>query len=137
MVTAHFFEVVLIKGAVDDATVVAGGALGLHSTRVAGCRVSPIDYLFLGVLGLATREALPLRTAVGVLLRIVGERALPEERGPAIEIGQGEERPDPGVLNRHDVLNRAVGRVAGDLSGTQLAAEADPPQQVAQRHVLP
>src|SRR5215218_6210510 len=73
VVAADFVEVLGVEGAVDDAAVIAGGALGLHRTRVAGRRVGTVDDLVLGVLGLATREELPLRAAVGILPRIVGE----------------------------------------------------------------
>ena len=42
----------------------------------------------------------------------------------------------PASSSGDDVLDRAVGRVAGHLVRPELAPEADPPEQVAQRHVL-
>ena len=42
----------------------------------------------------------------------------------------------PASSSGDDVLDRAVGGVAGHLAGPELAAEADPPEQVPQRHVL-
>jgi hypothetical protein len=46
MVAPDLLQVVRIEGAVDDAAVVAGRALGLDRARVAGRRVGPIDDLF-------------------------------------------------------------------------------------------
>ncbi len=43
----------------------------------------------------------------------------------------------PASSTAHDVLQCAVGRIAGHLPGTQLPAEADPPQQVQHGQVLP
>ena len=71
----------------------------LTEQAVAGRGFGPVDDLVLGVLGLAARQELPLRAAVGVLLGIVGERALAEERRAGVEVGQREERPDAGILD--------------------------------------
>ena len=62
--------------------------------------------------------------------------ALAEERRAVVEVGQRDVGPDAGVLEGDDVLDGAVGRVAGHLVRAQLAPEADPPEQVPQRHVL-
>ena len=59
-----------------------------------------------------------------------------EERRAVVEVGQRDVGADAGVLDGDDVLDRAVGRVAGHLARPQLAPEADPPEQVAHRHVL-
>src|SRR5687767_2148641 len=73
VVAAHFVEVVLIEGAVDNAAMVAGRALGLDGTGIAGRRVGPIDDLFLGVLGFAAWQGLALWAAEQVSRGVVGE----------------------------------------------------------------
>ena len=53
-----------------------------------------------------------------------------------VHVGQGDVGADAGVLDGDDVLDRAVGGVPGRLAGTELAPEADPPQQIQHRLVL-
>jgi hypothetical protein len=48
----------------------------------------------------------------------------------------GEERLDPGILKRDDVLRCAIGRVPSHLPWLQLPTEAHPPEQILERHVL-
>src|SRR4051812_4258217 len=111
VVAADLLQVVSREGPVHDAALVAGRALGLDGARVTSRRVGPIDDLFLGVLGFAAWQGLALWAAVQVSRGVVAELTLAEKGRPLIEIGQGEERPDAGVLEGDNVLGRAVGRV--------------------------
>ena len=72
-----------------------------------------------------------IASSVLIALGIVGEPGWPIERRAPIEVRQREKCPDPRVLERHDVLDRAVGRVTRHLLRPQLTAEAHAPQQVA------
>src|SRR5215212_1210178 len=131
VIAADLLQVVSIEGPMYDAAVVAGRALGLDGTRVAGRGLGAIDHLVLGVFGLAVWQGLALWAAVQVSRGVVGERALPEKRRPLVEIGQREERPNTRVLQRDDVFGRAVGGVPGHLTWAQLAPKADAPEEIA------
>src|SRR5215217_9521016 len=98
VVAAHFVEVGLIEGAVDNAAMVAARALGLDGTGIAEHRVGPIDDFFLGVLGLAAWQPLPLWAVIGISCRVVGELALAVERRPMVKIGQRDVGLDTSVL---------------------------------------
>jgi hypothetical protein len=120
VVAAHFIEVVLVEGAVDHAPVVTGRALRFDRTDVAGRRVGAVEHLLFGELGLATQQELPLRAAVDVSLGVVDELVLSEKQCPAIEIGQGEVRPDARIFDADDVLDRAIGVSPVTWSGRSL-----------------
>src|SRR5215203_834394 len=110
-----------------DPAVVAPRAGGFDGAGITDRGVGPVDDFFLGVLGLPTWQALSLRAMVHVALRVVGELALAEKGRPPVEIRQREERPDAGVFDCHDVLDRAVGGVTRHLARAELTPEADPP----------
>ena len=70
----------------------------------------------LGALVLEGAEHRLAAAAVGVGLRVVGERVLAEAGHPAVEVGQRDVGADAGVLEGDDVVDGAVGGVARDLA---------------------
>ena len=97
-----------------DPAVVARGASDLDGARVAGGGVASVDDNLLAILGGLPREGMVLRAATLVPRGVIGKVRLREEpRSPRSPIGERDVGPDAGVLQRDDVLGRAVGRVSG------------------------
>jgi hypothetical protein len=136
VVGAHPLEMRLHEMPVDLAAVVARRAAGFHWAGIADDRVCPVLDL-LGVVLLAIRtQRLTLRAPIPVVFGIVGELARAEIRPLLLLVRQGDIGADAHVFHCLDVLQRAVGGVAGHLPWPQLPTEADAPQQVEHRLIL-
>ena len=136
MVGAHAVEVLDVQGPLDLAPLAALGAGSLQRAGIAGGGVSPVDHDAFGVLGCPSPEHLAFGAAVLVALGIVGEARGAIERRPLVEVRQRDVGADLLILDVDDVLDGPVGRVAGHLVGSDLPAEADPPEHVQERQVL-
>ena len=74
MVTPHLLDVVREERAMDDATAIAGRALGLDRTSVADLRLGSIDDDLLRDFDPRVDERVALGAPVPVLTSLVGER---------------------------------------------------------------
>src|SRR5829696_5321982 len=115
VVTPHLLHVGLVEAAPDLPPLDAVSAARLERAGMARRGRRLVDAHPFRVLVLAKRQHLAARAAVRIDAAVVDKLALAEERRALVEIGQGEERLDTGILERDDVLDGAVGRVPGHL----------------------
>src|SRR5713226_7377342 len=114
-----------MKGAMDDAALRPRRTSRFHRTGIAGGGVGPV----LGLLGLVLPtkrpQELPLRTAIDVLLGVVGEVSRAKVVGMPIPlIKQRHVGTDAHGVQGTDVLQRAVFGVPGGLAWVQVKAKA-------------
>src|SRR3712207_5203519 len=115
VVAPHPIEVGLIEAATDAPALVARRTLGLQRTGVTGCGLRLIDDHPLRVLRRAPWQYGPIRTAIPIRMRLIGEGLLAKEGPPFIKIGQGHIGTDTSILNRDDVVTCAISGIAGHL----------------------
>jgi hypothetical protein len=113
VVGAHAVEVLDVQGPMDLAPLTAHGASRFERAGIADGGVSAVDHDAFGVLGFPSPKHLAFGAAVLVVLRIVGEAGRSIERRPLVEVRQRDVGVDLLVFDADDVLDRAVGRVAG------------------------
>ena len=71
-----------------------------------------------------------MRTAVLILIRLIGKALLPIERGTLVKIRQRHIGTEAGVLQGDDILDRAIRRVPTGEVELQMPAETDMPEEV-------
>ncbi len=124
MVGADPLEVLLLEAASEGSSLLTCGAVHFERTGIARGRIGSI---LLGPFGVAVRfqpQHGSIWAGVDVLFGIILELPLPVERSPLVKVGQGHIGTDALLLKRHDIVNRAVGRVPGRLARPQFPAEA-------------
>src|SRR3972149_1998686 len=125
-ITFHRLEVRLEEGSKDLPAVRTGGALELDGARVAYGRPRLVDEDAVGRATDAQTQLLALRTTIPIIGGVVRERFGGEVVRALTEVWQGHEGADAVVFQALDVLDGAVGRVAGGLFRSELPAEARP-----------
>src|SRR6266487_2380994 len=88
MIGTDLLEVLLIKTAFEQASLITGGALSLERTGVTGRRVALIAFLpFIVGMGVQGQDSI-VGTNVNIPLRIVAKRLLAVEGSSLVKIGQ-------------------------------------------------
>lgn len=132
----HAIEVVFVDAPLDASALRARGALGFDWAGITRSTICLLDDLAFRVLGGFAPQSLPIRPAVGVGLRVIGEARGTEVLGALVPIRQRRIHRDPGILDGDDVLDRPVGRVRGNLMRPEVPAEAGLPEEIEHHLVL-
>src|SRR6266487_295762 len=124
MIGTDLLEVLLIKTAFEQASLITGGALSLERTGVTGRRVALIAFLpFIVGMGVQGQDSI-VGTNVNIPLRIVAKRLLAVEGSSLVKIGQWNIGSHVLVFYSYNIVDRTVDGITRDLTRPQFPAEA-------------
>src|SRR3712207_5110250 len=115
VIAPYAFQIRFVKAPVHLPPPITRRAFSFQWTAVTGCRSRLVDDHALGIFRLPAWEECSLRTAVLILVRVIGEALLPIERSPLVEVWEGHIGVEPRRLDRHNVLERAIAGVSRHL----------------------
>src|SRR5688572_22422037 len=128
--------VLLVKRAIEFAAFAAVGTPRADRASLTGGGRGLVD-AHLGNIVVATwPQDRSARTSIDILLSIIAEVTLAEERTGLAPLRQRDVGANSIGCQACEILPRAIGRVADRSFGAQLPAEADAPEQVQHRGVL-
>jgi hypothetical protein len=112
-----------VKGAADQASLVAPRALALDRAAVATGGAGPVDRPLPGLVGPFQLQHLPAWAAVDVALGVVGEGGGVVVGRGLVPLGQRHVGTDTLLLQGANVLARGVLGIGDQTRGPQFAAE--------------
>src|SRR5579884_140146 len=131
LVAFHSFDILSKKGAVDVPAMLAFGTLRFQRASIADGRIGAILGLLCPFHSICWTQDVPLRTAVHILVSVVGKLCEPIIAHVVLaSLGDGDVRSDMSCFDSFEVLSCSIEAVGSHLFGPQMPTKACMPEQV-------